>query len=86
MPRLSTCRCWRKKKWTDDIHSAYADITTKLFTAMKAESSSPSIRIPVTQQNMYGLKLQPMPLPKFNGDIREYPRFMDDLKIKLYPQ
>ena len=31
------------------------------------------------------LKLQPMPLPKFSGDIREYPRFKDDFKAQVVP-
>ena len=39
----------------------------------------------VDHKRAYGLKLQPMPLPKFNGEIREYPRFKDDFKNQVIP-
>jgi len=59
--------------WTNEVHQIYADATAKLFAAMKVDESPSDI-----QHKPYGLKLQPMPLPKFKGDIREYPRFKDD--------
>ena len=66
--------------WTNEVHQIYADATAKLFAAMKVDESPSGI-----QHKPYGLKLQPMPLPKFKGDIREYPRFKDDFTNQVVP-
>ena len=71
--------------WTDDIHSIYANITTELFSTIKQDDENPPTELKTTQQRLYGLKLQPMPLPKFTGDIREYTRFKDDFRNQVMP-
>ena len=70
--------------WTDDVHSIYSNATTKLLVAIKQDDDNSNDLKP-TQQKLYGLKLQPMPLPKFSGNIREYPRFKDDFKKQVMP-
>ena len=71
--------------WTDDVHSIYANITTKLLIAIQQDDGNSACELKPAQQKLYGLKLQPMPLPKFTGDIREYPRFKDDFKKQVMP-
>ena len=63
---------------TDEVDSIYSEITTMLFAAIKNNTVDVSSSVSKEQSQVYGLKLQPMPLPKFKGDIREYPRFKDD--------
>jgi len=38
-----------------------------------------------TQQKLFRLKLQPMPLPKFDGSIRDYPRFKQSFQAQVVP-
>ena len=66
--------------WTDDIYDAYADIASKLLSKIKVEDHFKSL-----PKKSHGLKLQPMPLPKFDGNIREYPRFRDDFISHVVP-
>lgn len=71
----------RELSWTDSIHDIYSEITTMIASStQKSESESMDDR-----KKTYGLKLQPMPLPKFSGEIREYPRFKDDFKSQVIP-
>ena len=67
--------------WTNDIHDAYTDITAKILSKARASKEDVSN----LQRKTYGLKLQPMPLPKFDGDIREYPRFRKDFQGQVVP-
>ena len=67
--------------WTNDIHDAYTDITAKLLSKTRKSKEDVSN----LQRKTYGLKLQPMPLPKFDGDIREYPRFRKDFQGQVVP-
>ena len=67
--------------WTDSIHDIYSEMTSIIAASLqklKPESSD-------DRKKTYGLKLQPMPLPKFDGDTREYPRFKDDFKNQVIP-
>ena len=67
--------------WTDSIHDIYIE-TTSMIASHTMKNDSESI---VDHIKTCSLKLQPMPLPKFDGEIREYPRFKDDFKNHVIP-
>ena len=75
----------KELSWTEEVHSIYSEITTKLFATIKKNTVDVSSSVPKEQRQTYGLKLQPMPLPNVKGDIREYPRFKDDFKNQVVP-
>ena len=67
--------------WTDEIHEVYTDITTKILSKTRTNKED----VPSLQRKTYGLKLQPMPLPKFDRNIREYSRFRKDFNSQVVP-
>ena len=67
--------------WTDDVHNIYTDATTEIALCTQKKH----LEQEDSPKRSYGLKLQPMPLPKFDGEIREYPRFKDDFKSQVIP-
>ena len=70
-------------KWTDDIHDVYTD-TLQIIASYTSDIPSET-KLDDSKKNSFGLKLQRMPLPKFNGDIREYPRFKNDFRTQVMP-
>ena len=79
----------KELSWTDEVYEIYADVSTELATRMQNDENTTNLSVDTysqeIQQKMFRLKLQPMPLPKFHGDIREYPRFKDDFKTQVLP-
>ena len=70
-------------KWTDTIHDMYTE-TLQIIASYTSDLPSET-RQDDNKKSNFGLKLQRMPLPKFNGDIREYPRFKDDFRTQVMP-
>ena len=70
-------------KWTDTIHDLYTD-TLQIIASYTSDLQSET-RLDESKKNSFGLKLQRMPLPTFNGEIREYPRFKDDFRTQVMP-
>ena len=70
--------------WTNDIHDIYSGISTKLAMHYRNDENDTKSVCDIPKIR-YGLKLQPMPLPKFHGEIKEYPRFKDDFQKQVVP-
>ena len=66
--------------WTEELNELYYEVAMLLAKQTKEDKEEEKV-VPQTCR----LKLQPMPLPKFSGDIREYPRFKDDFKSQVVP-
>ena len=64
-------------KWMEEILQAYSDLSHKIFTVTTThENLSRTTR----------LKLEPMKMPMFSGDIRDYPRFKNDFIKQILPE
>ena len=89
---LTTISAEEMKKelsWTDEIYDIYSEVSTELALHItsdeKSQDKGASGDTQDTQQKLFRLKLQPMPLPKFDGSIRDYPRFKHDFKTQVVP-
>ena len=83
---LPTSEVKEELKWTNEIHDLFTEVSIKLASHNIDDSNENKVcENKNANQRSYGLKLQPMPLPKFNGDIKEYPRFKDDFANQVVP-
>ena len=66
--------------WTEELNEVYYEVSTLMAKQINDDKGEEKA-VPQACR----LKLQPMPLPKFSGEIREYPRFKDDFKTQVVP-
>lgn len=71
-------------QWTDSIHDIYTE-TAQIIAMYTSDLPAEDSRSDEGKRNSIGLKLQRMPLPKFDGEIREYPRFKSDFRTQVVP-
>ena len=68
--------------WIVPLHKIYREISIKFEAFLEVQSEHLLKRSTAST----GLRLEPMKMPRFEGEVRDYPRFKDDFERQVMPE